>query len=308
MVIISYSDVMEMIEIEAFVAIATEGSFTLAAARLHLSQPAVSRRIELLEQELGAPLFERGRSGARLTPAGDAFLPFARQILAASRDGAAAVRGLDNEPSGQLSLALVGTLASTALTAHLRDFRVAYPTVNLSLRTARSAEISALVQQGFVDLGLRYFDDPSPGVVSTLAFEESLVVACAGDSRLLDSPSIDPEMLAGQPWVSYPLGERSSGEGFARLLERNLIVAGIADAEIVAIDSLTAQKRLIEAGFGLGLLPQSSMTEELRLGTLAVLPMPLAQDRVPVHVIHRRNGYLTLPARLLLASLSNVAV
>jgi len=159
---------MEMIEIEAFIAIVGSGSFSRAAEGLHLSQPAVSRRIELLEQELGAPLFLRTRTGTRLTSAGGAFLPFARQVLAAARDGAAAVRDLESGESGTISLALVGTLASTGLTTRLRAFREAHPGVRLALRTARSDEVSALVQQGEVELGLRYFPDPSGAVVSTV--------------------------------------------------------------------------------------------------------------------------------------------
>jgi DNA-binding transcriptional LysR family regulator len=74
---------MELSELEAFVTISRAGGFTRAAELLHLSQPAISRRIELLERELGAPLFERLPSGIRLTEAGLALLPYAQQVLAA---------------------------------------------------------------------------------------------------------------------------------------------------------------------------------------------------------------------------------
>ena len=71
---------MELSEIEAFVTISRAGGFTRAAGILHLSQPAISRRIELLERELGAPVFERLPGGIRLTQAGESFLPYAQQI------------------------------------------------------------------------------------------------------------------------------------------------------------------------------------------------------------------------------------
>lgn len=292
---------MEMIEIEAFVAIAQAGSFTRAAVALQLSQPAVSRRIELLEAELGAPLFERFHGGARLTQAGEAFLPYARQVLAGARDGAAAVRALETGAVGTVALALVGTLASTKLTAHLRDFRSAHPDVRLVLRTARSIEVSSLVLQGEVAFGLRYFTDPSPAVASHFVEDEQLVVVCAGHAEQYAS---EPAALAGLPWVAFPVGSGSSGEPFARVLERQLLRAGLEDAEIIAIDSLTAQKRLIEAGFGLGLLPLSSIEEELRLGTLRVLPIEALTTSVPVFAIHRRAGYLLPAARRLLAALT----
>src|SRR5690242_6413424 len=149
--------IMELSELEAFVTIHRAGGFTRAAERLHLSQPAVSRRIELLERELGAPLFERLPGGIRLTEAGSALLPYAQQVLAAIADGKAAVHALEEEEQGTITLALVGTLASTQLTTHLQAFHEAYPHVRLLLRTARSDEVSTMVQQGDAHLGLRYF-------------------------------------------------------------------------------------------------------------------------------------------------------
>lgn len=296
--------IMEMIEIEAFIAIAQTGSFSRAAEMLHRSQPAVSRRIELLEREVGAALFERFHGGARLTAAGEAFLPYARQVLAGARDGLAAIQALESGDTGTVTLALVGTLAGSALTVRLREFREAHPRVKLALRTALSSEVSALVEQGEVAFGLRYFPDPSPALISAPVQGEELVVVCAGHSPLVDLASVEPAALAGLAWVGFPTGSGSSGEPFTRVLERQLVLAGLDGAEIITIDSLTAQKRLIEAGFGIGLLPLSSVDEELRLGTLYVLPVATLPTTVPIVAIHRRDGYLSPAARRLLAALS----
>src|ERR1051325_489656 len=89
-----YASPMELDHVEAFLAIVRRGGFTRASASLHLPQPAISRRIGLLERELGAPLFERVRSGVMLTDAGRAFLPHAEALLASLRDGIAAVDAL----------------------------------------------------------------------------------------------------------------------------------------------------------------------------------------------------------------------
>lgn len=294
---------MEMIEIEAFVAVANTGGFTRAAAALRLSQPAISRRIELLERELGAPLYERTPGGARLTEAGRAFLPHARQLLASARDGAEAVRTLAAEEHGVVTLALVGTLASTPLTRQLQVFRLTYPQIHLALHTARSDEVSALVQDGEAHLGLRYFHDAQPTLTSRLVREEALVPVCAGHSTLVSATPDDPRVLAGIPWVTFPVGARSSGEPFARVLERQLLRCGLEDAETIVADSLTAQKRLIEADFALGLLPESSIEEELRLGALRALPLPELQVTIPVVLIQRRHGYLSRAAHTLLGAL-----
>ena len=152
---------------EAFVAIVRRGGFTRASAALHLSQPAISRRVHLLERELGAPLFERIRSGVILTDGGRAFLPHAEALLASMRDGIDAVGALRGAAQGAVTLAVVGTLASTSLTMRLRRFREDYPGIDLRMRTALSREISELVRRGDATLGLRYGAEPDPDLVST---------------------------------------------------------------------------------------------------------------------------------------------
>ncbi len=295
---------MERNEIEAFVTINRVGGFTRAATILYISQPAISRRIELLERELGAPLFERLPTGVRLTEAGQAFLPYAQQVLAAMRDGTAAVRALEEEEQGSITLALVGTLASTHLTGQIQAWRSAHPNVRLLLRTARSAEVGALVQQGEALLGLRYFVDPHTEISSQPVMHEPLQIVSAAHSRFVTGTPTEPAALQNIPWVAFPIGAGSSGEPFAHILAQQLLLHGLDNAEIISIDSLTAQKRLIEADFGIGLLPASSIEEELRLGTIRVLPIAACLTTVPVMLIHRRQAYLSRAARSLQEALT----
>lgn len=220
------------------------------------------------------------------------------------KDGAGAVRELAGEDRGTVALALVGTLAGTPLTAQLQAFRQAHPLIRLSLRTARRDEVSTLVQSGEAHLGLRYFADPRPELVSHPVRDEPLIVVCAGRSALVGDGPIAVRDLAGIPWVAFPTGRGSSGEHFARVLERQLLRCGLDGAEIIAADSLTAQKRLIEADFGLGLLPASSVEEELRLGMLRALPVADLQIAIPVLLIHRRHGHLGGAARRLMGVLT----
>ena len=151
---------MELDHVEAFLAITRSGGFARGSAALHLSQPATSRRIKLLEAELGAPLFDRLGRGVTLTEAGRAFLPHAQAILASLRDGIDAVSAVRGTGHGIVTLALVGTLASSSLTARLRQLCQAHPGLDLRLRTALSEEVSALVLRGDTALGLRYGNRP----------------------------------------------------------------------------------------------------------------------------------------------------
>ena len=287
-------------EIETFVSIARRGGFARAAESLHRSQPAISRRVEMLEQQLGTPLFERVRGGVILTEAGRALLPYAEAALAGLKDGAEAVRGLARGERGAVSVALVGTLASTRFAGMLRQFGQRHPSVKLELRTANSEEVSDLVRRGEATLGLRYFIDSDPGLVSEQVTEEALVLACSPDHRLAGRRVRDPGALVGERWVAFP-PRRRRREPFATALEHRLAAAGIEAAEIVRIDSLTAQKRLVEAGFGIALLIESSVQEELRLGSLEIIDAPALRGGVPVTLVRRRNGYLSGAAQSLVA-------
>src|SRR6266700_7142474 len=108
---------MDVEALRTFTAIHSAGGVTRAAATLRRSQPAVSRRLALLEQELGVPLFERIPGGVVLSEAGRVLLPFAETALAVLRDAHAAVQAVRSEDSGPVTIALVGTLASTGLTS-----------------------------------------------------------------------------------------------------------------------------------------------------------------------------------------------
>jgi DNA-binding transcriptional LysR family regulator len=293
---------MDVDEVQTFLAVVEFGGFTRAAQRLHRSQPAISRRLGILEHELGAPLFERSRHRARLTEAGRAFLPYAEAALAALRDGRDAVRGLQARIEGTISLALVGTLADTHIVDALRRFAARSKNVRLQLRTASSREVSDLVRRGDATLGLRYFTSDRPELVSLDAGSEIMLVVAAPGHPLAGRRIRQPRLLADQRWVGFPPtpGERTSGD----TLMRQLIRAGLDGADVTLIDSLTAQKRLVEAGFGLALVPESSVRDELRRGVLVALDIPQMRTNIPITAIHRRDGYLSTGAKALLAVLT----
>ena len=295
---------MEIDHVEAFLAIVRAGGFTRASSALHLSQPAISRRIRLLERELGAPLFERLGSGVLLTDAGRAFQPHAEALAAAMRDAVGAVAAVRGVDSGKVTLAVVGTLASSALTERLRRFRETHGGIDLRIRTALSTEVSALVRRGDAALGLRYGADPDRELVSEVVFREPMVAVCSSRHPLARRRRVAAAALAAERWLSFPPQSRSTREPYASALERALASCGVHDPEIVPIDSLTAQKRMVEAGFGLALLAQSAVDEEVRGGTLAVLRVAGLRASVDVALIRRRRAFESGATRALAALLA----
>jgi DNA-binding transcriptional LysR family regulator len=246
----------------------------------------------------------RGR--ARLTEAGRAFLPHAEAALAALKDGQDAVRALQAGPQGAVSLALVGTLADTYIVDTLRRFARRTPEVRMELRTASSAEVTDLVRRGEATLGLRYFRSDRPDLVELAAGSESMVVVAARDHRLAGRRRLRARDLATQRWIGFPPspGDRDSS---GHLLARQLARAGLDRADLTLIDSLTAQKRLAQAGFGLALVPQSSVRDELRQSMLVALDVPGMRSDIPITALHRRRGYLSPAAKALLELLTRKA-
>lgn len=290
---------MDAEALRTFLAVYRQQGFSNAAQQLHRTQPAISRRISLLEQELGAPLFERGASGTMLSQAGRVLLPYAERALAALQDAENAVRALASTASGPVTLAVVGTLAGSPLTRILRRFARAHPDVDLNLRTATSAEVSDLVRRGEAIIGLRYFDDASPDLTCEAMSSEALVVACAARHKLAGRTIGALAALRSQRWLGFPEipGRREIAASHVAAL---FLARGLGEIPWTPVDSLTAQKRLVEAGFGLALLPHSGIGEELAARTLATIRVRDLKVSQPIIAVIRKGGFLSPASKRLL--------
>jgi DNA-binding transcriptional LysR family regulator len=100
----------------------------------------------------------------------------------------------------------------------------------------------------------------------------------------------DLRPLAGERWLGFP-PDRGQPDSFGHLLQRELVAAGLTDPAITRIDSLTAQKRLVQAGLGVALMPKSSVREELRIGSLRVIAITRLKAEIPVVAVRRRGGH-----------------
>jgi len=290
---------MDSDALNTFLMVHHRGGISNAAKALHRTQPAISRRIALLEQELGMPLFERVAGRTVLSDAGRVMVPYAERAVAATQDAEHAVRALERPDSGPVALAVVGTLAGGQLSAIMKRFAREHPDVNLTLRTATSAEVSDLIRRGEAAIGLRYDRDPSRDLDCEVLFAERLQVVCAPDhpragrrvKRLAD--------LRGERWIAFPVvpGRReiSASHVFA-LFQTH----GLGEVDWTPVDSLTAQKRLVEAGLGIALLSQSNAAEELKSGALKSIGVSDLTARHDVVAVTRRGGFLSAASRRLL--------
>src|SRR5918998_1305356 len=125
--------VMELRQLEYFLAVAEVGSFTRAAARVHVAQPGVSAQIRQLERELGQPLFDRSGRTVRLTEVGEAVLPYARAALEAAAGARHAVDELTGLLRGHVAMGIIAGCASVELADMLAAFHRAHPAVEIAL-------------------------------------------------------------------------------------------------------------------------------------------------------------------------------
>ncbi|AWZ01440.1 HTH-type transcriptional regulator GltC [Rhodobiaceae bacterium] len=285
-----------------FLTVHRAGGITRAADELGRTQPAISRRLALLEVELGVPLFERTREGMVLSQAGEVLLPHAEQVHAALSDAADAMGTFLSDKAGPVSLAVVGTLAGVSLSSVLKGFSTSCPLADLSLRTATSDEVSEQVRRGEAAIGLRYFDDRSPDLETVLVGFERLAVVCAPQHPLAGKRVKSLRDLENDHWLSFP-NHFERREASAENLFAQFLVRGVSSIDWSPVDSLSAQKRLVEAGYGLGILPTGSVEEELQAGSLSLIEVADLNAGNPIFAIIRKNAFLSAATRELLALL-----
>ena len=187
---------MLIAQLEGFIEIARQGNMRRAAHALPISQPALTARLQALEEELETALFRRSHSGMVLTPAGRAFLPHAERAIEAIRSGSSLVRELEHGVVGELALAVAPAVSAYVLPEILVRFTSRHPDVRLLVRTGHSEEIVDLVARGEVELGIvRQLRDAR--VRSIPLYEDEL------DSRRPAGPSVrrgwDGRRIGSQP-------------------------------------------------------------------------------------------------------------
>ncbi len=290
---------MDSEALQTFLTVHRRGGVSAAAIALSRTQSAISRRLLMLEAQVGAPLFDRIGRSLVLSEVGMSLLPFAERVIATLQDARAAVDAAKSGEQGQLRIATVGTLASARLSDALQRVKQRLPHLDVRLQTATSAEVSALVRAGEASVGLRYFEDRSPELDSKVIHQEPLVVACATRHALAGKRVKSLTALGAQRWFAFPATPRRR-ESFAATIAAQFLTRGIDDFDCVTIDSLTAQTRLVEAGLGLALLQAEALEEGLRAGRLSQIHVQDMNVSVPVVRVLRKGSYLSGAAQALL--------
>jgi DNA-binding transcriptional LysR family regulator len=258
-------------QIEGFVEIARTGTISRAAEALSLSQPALTARVQALEDELGTALFRRTRRGMTLTPAGRAFVPHAERALEAVASGSALVRELGAGLAGELAVGVAPAVSAYVLPEILVRFTERHPNVRLLVRTGHSEEIVDLVARGEVDLGIvRRIRDPR--VRSRPLYEDELVLVVPPDHPFDAAGRIDVTAISG---VQLILFDRTSS--YYDMTNAIFRSAGVSPRGVTEVDNIEAAKRMVERGLGVALLPATAVADALAAGSLREIRLLGAQ-------------------------------
>jgi DNA-binding transcriptional LysR family regulator len=268
---------MELQQMRYVLAVAETNSFTRAAQQCLVVQSALSHQITRLERELGARLFERTSRRVRLTPAGAAFLPAARQCLDAAERAAADVAAAIGEVRGRLTVGLIPTVAAVDLAGVLHDFRRRYPSVRISLRVGASEDLVEQVKQGTVEvafLGLPVTARPD-GVHARELARDRLVAVVAPDHPLAAESSVTLRRLSGEVFVDLPArtaGRVQSDQAFE--------AAGLSREVAFEVTTAYLTSRLVERGLAVAMLPSAYAPQLTGVTTIEVIDAPARVEYV----------------------------
>ena len=278
---------MEFTELQVFVTVATERSFSRAATRLHRTQPAISQAVRRLEDELGERLFDRSAKDGKLTEAGRVLLDYAQRLIRLADEAEGAVRELRDLQRGRVMIG-ANEAAVHVLLPIIGRFRARHPNIQVDVRRIPSRQVPAAVVERSLDFGVISFPAVDPSLASIAIGSDELVMLVHPGHRLAERKQVTMAEFAHECVIAH--NEASPArERVLRLFEQRHEALNIQ----MALPSLDAIKRAVELKMGVALLPRRCALAELSRGTLAAVRV--AQVRLPrnLRLIYRHHTQLS---------------
>ena len=266
---------MELRHLRYFVAVAEALNFRRAAESLKVAQPALSKQIRDLEDELGARLLDRNTASVRLTDAGAVLLNDARAILASAQQAAAAVRDAAEGRRGRIVIGNIGAMSAAFLPSNLTKFRERFPEVDVTLREMRTSEQPAALTSGQIQIGLMIgLTPPDENKFDSLRVMRSPMRVFLSKSHALSrQSSLQVDVLARETFLAS-VPTRSAQE-HANVIRNVFVTRGLNPPAIKPVDSLESLLALIAGGHGISFLPGTFSPQR----SLGLMTRPLAEQR-----------------------------
>jgi LysR family transcriptional regulator, transcriptional activator of the cysJI operon len=274
--------------LRAFVAVAREGSFSKAAERLYVSQPAISKHVASLESELSAQLVVRNRGGATLTPAGEVLADYVLRAEALLANAGRALAAGGDAQVGTLSLAASGIPGTYLLPETLARFHEQHPAVELDFRLSTSGGALDLVRAHEVEFALVGGLTVPPELESEPLVEDEVVLV---GPPSLGGRRLRPSDLADRTWIS-----REEGSATRQAVESARWLIGLRAARTLELPSWESVKLAVARGAGIAAISRFALDSELQTGVLAILDVPRWRLQRTISILTARDVPLTPPA------------
>ena len=267
---------MDLAELQVFVTVARERSFSKAATRLHRTQPAVSQAVRRLDDELGEKLFDRTTKDGKLTEAGRVLFDYAERLMRLSEEAEGAVRDLRDLRRGRVMIG-ANEAAVHVLLPVMARFHQQYPHILVDVRRVPSRQIGVAVLERSLDFGVLSFPPAEADLDAISIGEDELVMLVHPKHALASRAQVTMAEFARETVIAH--NEASPArERVLRLFEQKHEAINIQ----IALPSLDGIKRAVEMNMGVALLPRRCALAELSRGTLAAVHV--AQVRLPRHL------------------------
>ncbi|MGB8098461.1 MAG: LysR substrate-binding domain-containing protein [Terracidiphilus sp.] len=292
---------MELSQLETFLAVAEERSFSRAAARLHRTQPAVSQVIRKLEESVGETLFDRAARDGSLTAAGALLRDYALRLMALRREASSALDELKSLERGHLHLA-ANEYTCTYLLPAIDAFRREYPHISVTVHRMLASRIPDELNLRTFEMGMISFR-PDPAQFRTIAvYGDSLAFVVSPGHPFAGAGRVSINQLGHEDFIAHNVASplrRKVIETFQRY--RTPLNMSI---ELPTIEAI---KRFVAMGNGVALVPHISVARELESGELVSVPVPELEMKRILRLVHRRQGTLSYAAAAFLKTVRALA-
>jgi len=283
---------IEIRQIQVFLAVWENRSFSRAAQEVHLTQPSISGHIRALEETLGVRLFDRSGKDVMPTTAGEVLYPFARQILRLNLQAEREIVMFLGQEKGSLDLGGSNVPGQYILPGVIGRFKAERPNIKVILRISDTATIVASVANGELELGLVGAVVPKKGISFEPCFHDDMVLIVPSGHRFADCGQVSIDDIASEPFVL-----REKGSGTRLTTERALRAAGnlqISDLQIVSeMGSAEAIRQAVKAGLGCSIISRRVVADDLEHGLLYASVLEGVQLGRQFHLIWHKQRTLS---------------
>jgi LysR family nitrogen assimilation transcriptional regulator len=259
---------LDIKQLRALLAIAETGSVSRAAEILHIVQPAVSRQLRLLEEDLGAALFARGRRGMELTESGQLLVEHARRALRELDQAKAEIAPTPGIVTGIVTIGLLPSTSDLLAAPLITALKQQYPKLTVRISMGYAGYLQKWLEDGEVDVALLYDPKPSSLLEVDPLLDETLYLVGLPDAGMNQSRPVPLHHLEGKPMI-LP----SQPHGLRLLLDHACAVAGVNLTIVAETNAMSIQKNLVSNGLGFTVLPSVAIFEDVAQGRLCAAPV-----------------------------------